>query len=66
MLPNLSNVNLDANAISDIRPLKNIKRANIQRQKIFLNEGNINEAQKVQIFDPAGNLPKSIKLKEED
>lgn len=66
MLPNLSNVNLDANAISDIRPLKNIKRANIQRQKIFLNEGNINEAQKVQIFDPSGNLPASIKLKEQD
>lgn len=65
-LRDVSRLNLDANAISDIRPLSKLKWASVQRQKIKLNDSSPNKNQKIEIFDPAGNLPQNITLKKED
>ncbi|EJQ90693.1 hypothetical protein IGW_04225, partial [Bacillus cereus ISP3191] len=68
-LNNLYALNLIANEIRDIRPVKELgKRVPIklQRQKIFLSDGVVNEDIKIPIYDSNGEIVQNIKWQGEE
>ncbi|WP_212934791.1 leucine-rich repeat domain-containing protein, partial [Bacillus hominis] len=63
-LTNLYELNLSANEISDVRPIQEFGKrfvVQVHRQKIFLNEGVVNEDSKIPIYDLNGESLQSIK-----
>ncbi|MEK4407581.1 leucine-rich repeat domain-containing protein [Bacillus sp. FSL L8-0642] len=63
-LTNLYELNLSANEISDVRPIQEFGKrfvVKVHRQKIFLNEGVVNEDSKIPIYDLNGESLQSIK-----
>ncbi|KAA0777207.1 hypothetical protein DT250_03430 [Bacillus sp. AR2-1] len=65
-MKNIKRLNLTANANADIRPLSGMKKANVQGQKIILNEANMSDTSRLRLFDPAGKLPENNILKDGD
>ncbi|WP_000827920.1 leucine-rich repeat domain-containing protein, partial [Bacillus wiedmannii] len=63
-LNNLYSLNLIANEIRDIRPVKELAKKisiKLQRQKIFLSDGVVNEYVKIPIYDLNGEVPQNIR-----
>lgn len=63
-LTNLYELNLSSNEISDVRPIQEFGKrfvVQVHRQKIFLNEGVVNEDSKIPIYDLNGESLQSIK-----
>ncbi|MFU2032727.1 leucine-rich repeat domain-containing protein [Bacillus wiedmannii] len=63
-LTNLYELNLSANEISDVRPIQEFGKrfvVKVHRQKVFLNEGVINENIKIPVYDLNGEPLQNIR-----
>ncbi|PFR33586.1 leucine-rich repeat domain-containing protein [Bacillus cereus] len=67
-LTNLHEINLGANEIFDVRPVEELGKRisiDIQRQKIFLNEGSVDEEIKIPVYNLKGEPLQNINLQSE-
>ncbi|HFJ9459366.1 TPA: leucine-rich repeat domain-containing protein [Bacillus cereus] len=67
-LTNLHEINLGANEIFDVRPVEELGKRisiDIQRQKIFLNEGSLDEEIKIPVYNLKGEPLQNINLQSE-
>ena len=63
-LTHLYELNLSANEISDVRPIQELGKrfvVQVHRQKVFLNEGVINEDIKIPVYDLSGESLQNIR-----
>ncbi|MBE7150853.1 internalin, partial [Bacillus mycoides] len=67
-LTGLYNLNLGSNEIRDVRPVQELGKRmyiDIQRQKIFLNDSQVNDEVKIPVYDLNGEVLETVRMKSE-